>query len=164
MKKVILILMFGVWIGACQTSVEDKKTEKPNPQMLLQAQNVEIAKKVYEHFNKHDWQKMAELFVENADFKDPSLGLDIVKQTRKQIVAKYQELEKAFPDLHDEIVNIYPSGDKSVIVEFISTGTAPDKSKLKVPICDIFVIENGLITKNYTYYDNPDSSSESSKK
>ncbi|WP_262892331.1 hypothetical protein ACN9ML_07985 [Dyadobacter endophyticus] len=41
-----------------------------------------------------------------------------------------------------------------MIVEFISTGTAPDKSKFTLPICTIFTIENGNITQDFTYYDN----------
>jgi len=49
---------------------------------------------------------------------------------------------------------MYSSGDKHVIVEFISTGTAPDNSKFELPICTIFTIENKKITKDFTYYDN----------
>jgi ketosteroid isomerase-like protein len=97
---------------------------------------------------------MANMYTETADFKDPSLGQGIVKQTREQIVKKYEELSQAFPDVKDEVVSIYPSGDKHIIVEFISTGTAPDSSKFELPICTIFTFENGLIIKDFTYYDN----------
>ena len=41
-----------------------------------------------------------------------------------------------------------------MIVEFISTGTAEDGSQFELPICTIFTIENGKITKDFTYYDN----------
>lgn len=61
-----------------------------------------------------------------------------------------------FPDLKDEIKTIYVSGNNNVIVEFVSTGTAPDNSKFELPICTIFTIENGKITKDFTYYDNFD--------
>ena len=77
-----------------------------------------------------------------------------MKQTRQQIIDKYSELNKVFPDLHDEVIQTYPSGDKHIIVEFISTGTAPDNSKFELPICTIMTIENGIITKDFTYYDN----------
>ncbi|MCC9135486.1 nuclear transport factor 2 family protein [Pontibacter silvestris] len=108
----------------------------------------------FEHFNNHDWATMSSMYSENADFKDPSLGQGIVKQSRELIVKKYEELSQIFPDIRDEVVNIYPSGDKHVVVEFISTGTAPDSSSFELPICTIFTIENGLITKDFTYYDN----------
>lgn len=31
---------------------------------------------------------------------------------------------------------------------------APDNSKFTLPICTVFTIENGLITQDFTYYDN----------
>ncbi len=63
-------------------------------------------------------------------------------------------MNQLFPDIRDEIIAIYPSGDKNVIVEFISTGTGPDGSMFALPVCTIFTIENGMITKDYIYYDN----------
>jgi hypothetical protein len=116
--------------------------------------NEKLVKQYFEHFNSHEWAKMANMYTETADFKDPSLGKGIVKQTRKQIIEKYATLNNIFPDLHDKIIQIYPSGDKHIIVEFVSSGTAPDSSKLELPICTIFTIENGLITKDFTYFDN----------
>ena len=121
--------------------------------MEVQEENVLIAKNVYKYFNKHAWEKMAELYADPADFKDPSFGQGIVKQTRQQIAEKYKEMEEMSQDIHDEIVQIYPSGDKHVIVEFISSGTAPNGEKWVLPICTIFSIENGQITKDFTYYD-----------
>ncbi|RXM43880.1 hypothetical protein BOW57_11230 [Flavobacterium sp. YO64] len=117
-------------------------------------QNEKVVKQYFEYFNSHNWKKMAEMYTETADFKDPSLGQGIVKQTRKQIQEKYAALNEVFPDLKDNIVQIYPSGEKHIIVEFVSTGTAPDNSKFELPICTIFTIENGMITKDFTYFDN----------
>ena len=59
-----------------------------------------------------------------------------------------------FPDVQDSVVAVYPSGKNNVIVEFISKGTNPDKTKFELPICTIFTIENDKITKDYTYFDN----------
>jgi len=89
-----------------------------------------------------------------ATFKDPSLGAGVVKQSREDFVKKYSELSDTFPDLKDTVVSIYPSGANTVIVEFVSSGTAPDGSKFELPICTIFEIESGQITKDFTYYDN----------
>ena len=61
---------------------------------------------------------------------------------------------QVFPNLKDEIVSIYPAGDKHIVVEFVSSGTAADSSKFELPICTIFTIENGVITKYFTYFDN----------
>lgn len=116
--------------------------------------NKELVLRYFSVFNQHDWKELSALYAEPALFKDPVYGVDSVKQTRKNIEQKYGELGNSVINLKDSILNIYPSGDKQVIVEFISTGILPDSSKLYLPICTVFTIENNLITKDYTYYDN----------
>jgi len=121
--------------------------------MNAENENIAIVRKMYEHFNEHHWENMAALYAETADFKDPSFGQDIVQQTREQTAQKYREMGEIFPDLYDEIIAIYPSGEQHVIVEFVSSATTPDGNKWTLPICTIFSIENGLIAKDFTYYD-----------
>ncbi len=118
------------------------------------ADNEKIIQTYFDYFNQHEWEKMAALYSDTADFKDPSLGTEIVKQTRQQIIDKYSQLNQVFPDLCDEVVEVYISGDQHIIVEFISTGTAADGSVFALPICTIFTIEHGSITKDFSYYDN----------
>ncbi len=117
-------------------------------------ENEKLVAQYFEHFNNHEWTKMANMYTESADFKDPSLGKGIVKQTRQQIIKKYSELNEVFPDLQDKVIQVYPSGEKHIVVEFVSSGTAPDNSKFELPICTVFTIEKGLITKDFTYFDN----------
>ena len=121
---------------------------------MTTTENEKLVKQYFEYFNNHEWTKMANMYSEMAEFKDPSLGQGIVKQTRQQIIEKYTELNKVFPDLHDQIVQMYASGDKHIVIEFVSTGTALDNSKFELPICTILTIENGIITKDFTYFDN----------
>ena len=143
MKKTILLILI-IFISCNQSKTKDRETTS----------NEKLIKQYFEHFNNHDWKKMADFYVENAEFKDPSFGVGIVKQTRQQIIEKYSKLNVVFPDLHDKIIQMYPSSENHIIVEFVSSGTAPDNSKFELPICTIFTIENGLITKDYTYFDN----------
>lgn len=142
MKKLIslgfAILVFSSCVNSNTSAIDNEK----------------IVQQYYVYFNQHQWQKMAQMYSEKALFKDPSLGPGTVVQTRQQIAQKYTELASLFPDVHDSIVAIYPSSDKHIVVEFISTGTAPEQSKFSLPICTIFTIENGQITKDFTYYDN----------
>lgn len=149
MKRLTFLLLASMFLFSCanknQPAAQAETGTNPNEALI---------KQYFEHFNKHDWAKMAAMYTDTADFKDPSLGKGIVKQSREQTIKKYSELQQMFPDVKDSIVNIYPAGDKTIVVEFISTGTAPDKSKFELPICTIFTIENGLITKDYTYFDN----------
>jgi hypothetical protein len=142
--KTLFFLAISIAVFSCNAP---KQEEKENP-------NEKLVKQYYQHFNSHDWVKMANMYADSADFKDPSLGQGIVKQTRKQTIDKYSALNTVFPNIKDELVNIYPSDSNHIIVEFLSTGTAADKSTFKLPICTIFTIQNGLITKDFTYYDN----------
>jgi ketosteroid isomerase-like protein len=144
MKNLLIPFLLFLSLYSCTT--QNKKD--------MTADNEKLIKQYFDHFNNHDWVKMASLYADPADFRDPSLGQEIVKQTRAQTVKKYEELSAAFKDIRDSITAIYPSGEKHIIVEFVSSGTAPDGSKFTLPICTIFTIENGLITKDYTYYDN----------
>ncbi|SHM86587.1 nuclear transport factor 2 family protein [Flavobacterium saccharophilum] len=146
MRKLLTLMVAVFIIISCNNQKQSK--------VIDTSKNEKIIKQYFEYFNSHNWKKMAEMYTESADFKDPSLGKGIVKQTRKQTEDKYAELNEIFPDLHDKIIQIYPSGENHIVVEFISTGTAPDNSKLELPICTIFTIENGLITKDFTYFDN----------
>jgi ketosteroid isomerase-like protein len=111
-------------------------------------------KQYFEHFNNHEWQKMADMYVDDAEFKDPSVGTEIFTMTKPEIVAKYSELGEIFPDLKNNVIETYLSGDKNIIVEFVTVGTAPDNSKMELPICTIFTIENDKITKDFSYFDN----------
>ncbi len=143
MKNVIAIFVIVFVLNGCSTKQRGNTNEK-------------LVKQYFEYFNKHDWNKMAGMYADTADFKDPTLGTGIVKQTRKQTIEKYTELNKIFPDIKDEIILIYPSGEQHIIVEFKSSGKAADNSTFELPICTIFTIENGLITKDFTYFDNFD--------
>lgn len=145
MKKLTTILLATILFISCNQT----KAKKMEP-----STNEELVKTYFEHFNKHDWSAMANMYSETADFKDPSLGIGIVKQTRQQTIEKYAELNKVFPDLKDTVIAAYPSGKNHIIVEFISSGTALDNSKFELPICTIFTIENGKITKDFSYFDN----------
>lgn len=145
MKTITTLILSAILLVSCT---------KQNPESLPSTENEKIVKQYFDHFNKHDWKKVAEMYTPVADFKDPSLGQGIVKQTRQQIIEKYSGFGELFPDLKAEVVQIYPSENNHIVVEFTTTGTAPDSSKFVLPICTVFTIENGQIAKDFSYYDN----------
>jgi ketosteroid isomerase-like protein len=142
-KKFFLFCLISTLIS-CSEKTENKVQSNTNEALIRQ---------YFDHFNKHEWVKMANFYTDSADFKDPTLGKGIVKQTREQTAKKYGELSEIFKDIRDDIEHVYPSGDKHIIVEFISKGTASDGSKFELPICTIFTIEHGKITQDFTYFD-----------
>ncbi|MEE9431467.1 MAG: nuclear transport factor 2 family protein [Melioribacteraceae bacterium] len=143
MKTIFILIFVATLFSSCG---QNQKTNN--------AKNVELVNQYFDHFNKHNWEKMAAMYSETAEFKDPSLGQGIVKQTREEIAKKYSELSEIFPDIKDKIIETYPSGEDHIIIEFVSSGTAPDGSKFELPICTIFEFENGKIIKDYSYFDN----------
>lgn len=147
MSKLTLFLLGGCLFFSCKTSV-DKSTSGNAPEG-----NKAIVDTYFRYFNNHEWQKMADLYSEAPEMKDPSLGTSNITMTKADIVKKYQELHKAIPDVQDRILSTYITGD-NVIVEFVSSGTVPDSTRFELPICTIFEIKNGKITKDLTYYDN----------
>jgi len=146
MKIISIALLAGIVLVGC--SAKEKETEQ---------QNQEIAKSMFEAFSRHDWKAMAEHYADSAHFLDPSLGKEYVHQSHGQIITKYGEMENVFPDIRDEIVGMYSSGDK-VIVEFVSTGTAitdkGEQTSFRLPISSVLTIHDGKIVRDATYYDN----------
>lgn len=145
MKKLLTLISIMLTLIACNNSGDKTTAISENQKVIIQ---------YFDHFNKHEWEEMANLYSETAEFKDPSLGNGIIVQTRQDIIDKYSELNGIFPDIQDQLIQIYPSGEKHIIVEFVSTGTAADNSKFELPVCTVFTIENGLITKDFSYFDN----------
>ena len=145
MKTIYLFLL--MLLGACNSSV---RMNNPTTTADYEA----FFQEFFGHFNNHDWESMANMYTEVAEFKDPALGIGSFERSRAATIAHYTELSQLIPDVRDSVLQIYPSGDKNVIVEFISTGTAPDGTTFTLPLCAIMQIENGLITKDYVYYDN----------
>ncbi|MFM7851529.1 MAG: nuclear transport factor 2 family protein [Flammeovirgaceae bacterium] len=115
-------------------------------------QNEKLAQEMFAAFNRHDWKGMAEYYADTAEFLDPSYGTEFVKKTRTETISKYAEMEKMFPNVHDEVVTIFSRGDK-VAIEFISTGSA-NGEKFKLPISTVLTIVNNKIVRDATYYNN----------
>ncbi len=145
------LIIFCAVLTTALISCDNQKTKEKTTSAT---ENVKLVSQYFEHFNNHEWVKMTKMYADTTDFKDPSLGQGIVKQTRQQTIDKYSQLSKIFPNLHDQVVQIYPSCDSHIIVEFVSSGTAADGTKFELPICTILTVENGLITKDFTYFDN----------
>ncbi len=151
-----LIILSCISIATFSSCKNERTKEEPAPSPASSVGNNPegVARLLFERFNQHDWEGMAALYTDTAEFKDPSLGKGIVKQTRAETIKKYKELNGFFPDIRDSVVAMYSSGDKYVTVEFISTGKGLDGTVLELPICTVITVEKGFISKDFTYYDN----------
>jgi steroid delta-isomerase-like uncharacterized protein len=116
------------------------------------ASNEDYARKIFEAFNAHDWQKMVSYYADDAVFEDPSFPEPVTD--KQQIARHHAEMGAYFPDIFDDIKGVYSSGDK-VIVEFVSTGTSVKGEKFSLPICTVLTFRNGKVVHDATYYDQP---------
>ncbi|MBC9910062.1 nuclear transport factor 2 family protein [Chitinophaga varians] len=127
---------------------------QPGGKISLSNPHVQVVKEMFTAFNEHDWEKMAACYADSAQFLDPEYGPEMVTLSPSSLTKKYQELHRLFPDVHDEIRDIY--GDKHhIIVEFVSSATGQDGKKWHLPICVVFTVENGKIIQDRTYYNKP---------
>lgn len=125
---------------------------QPGGRSSLTNPNIQVVNGMFAAFNEHDWQKMASYYADSALFLDPAYGHEPVTLARRQMIEKYQELHKMFPDVQDEVKEIY--ADKNhIIVEFVSSTTGQDGKKWQLPLCVVFTIEHGKIISDRTYYD-----------
>lgn len=147
MKNVIISILIVILGLSCQSPQNNSKDDETTA-------NQKTIEQYFKYFNTHDWTALAKMYVDSAEFKDPSFGKEIVKQSYTQIIEKYTQLHNMFPDIHDQVICIYPSNKNHMVVEFVSSGTGLDQQKFELPICTIFKIENGKIIADYTYYDN----------
>jgi len=157
MKRYFLYACVFVFISGYLACTEEKnKSAQPTERSTIaeDSTNIKIALQLFDHFNKHDWQSYASLYSDSAKFLDPSFGKNEIVQSRVQTIQKYSELQKIIPDVNDNLRSVNVAGQNTVIVEFISTGTLPDKNKLYLPICTILKIEGGKIIEDHTYFDN----------
>ncbi|MCZ2480401.1 nuclear transport factor 2 family protein [Aquirufa nivalisilvae] len=143
MKQIFALLVVSLFFVSCQSSSSN-----------IEEKNKELIEKYFTLFNQHDWKALSEMYVDSAAFKDPTSGMKVIRKTKAQFVQEYTGLQQQFPDVHDQVLSIYPSGEKHVTVEFVSTGTRADQKKFELPIVVIFRIENGKIVQDFTYYVN----------
>lgn len=154
MRHLFILPVLSITLLTACKNEPAKKDPAPAAATTVSSNPEGVARLMFERFNQHDWEGMAALYTDTAEFKDPSFGKGVVKQTRAETVKKYKDLNVMFTNFRDSVTAMYPSGDKHVTVEFISKGTAPDGTVFELPICTILTIENGFITKDFTYYDN----------
>lgn len=115
-------------------------------------ENLRVARELFRYFNAHDWNTMASCYSDSAKFLDPSLGADWVSLSHAGIVRKYSDLERAIPDVQDDIVELL-AVENGVVVQFVSSGHAADSTTFRLPICSVLTIAQGKIIRDATYYD-----------
>ncbi len=143
------VLALVMFVTACQEKTPSNVKSEPLSQV-----DPAKGRALFEAFNAHNWQKMADLYAPDAVFLDPALGAEPVHQSKDSIVAKYTALQSICPDITDSLVGVWACDTNKLVAEFVSKGTFPDGSSMRLPIVSILTFRNGLIVSDRTYYDN----------
>jgi hypothetical protein len=138
MKNILLFFLCLTCVACISTNSSEIENEK-------------TIQKLFESFNQHNWQAMADCYADTATFLDPSLGVEFVRLTKADIVKKYADMEKQIPDIRDSVL-VLIAKENQVWVEFISKGKLNDTTQIYIPIATHFTLENGKVIKDNTYY------------
>ena len=115
----LLVLLLCLAFG-CQNKAEKAELEKFRAQAKLEAQNIEVIKKLFAELGKRNAGILYELYAPDSKYYFPSRISTPI--SRDDEVAQAKMFFAALPDLTDEVVDIFSIKDR-VIARIIARGT-----------------------------------------
>ena len=125
-------------------------------------ENLNIARKTYELFNKNDYNSFIKLFTENPSILSVPGNQKFVG--KEGIKKSFNGWKKAFSDARVDIKNMI-ANDEYVVTEFNGSGThdgvfetpmgkiSPTRKKVNLPCVEILKLKNGKIDSVKQYFD-----------
>jgi ketosteroid isomerase-like protein len=102
-------------------------------------------------FKERDVNAIAALYAPNAITTSPGFCAD--RTGRDAVKTTYSDLFRVYANIQDEVTSMVVDGNH-VAVQFIAHARKPDGSALfDVRIANFLTVENGLITRDDTYFD-----------
>jgi steroid delta-isomerase-like uncharacterized protein len=130
--------------------------------MAQQDENASIARKLYDDFNRRDFDSIAAAVANDSEFV--VVGSDM-RFRGPDGVRQYDRMwADAFPDGRVEIDNVIAAGDQ-VVVEFTGRGTQTGMLRspggdipatgrsVTLHLCDVYTIRDGTVRGGRTYFD-----------
>ncbi len=116
--------------------------------------NIETVQRLYDLFNKRQWQEIAALYTDEAFFLDNRQD-SFVTRNKEDIPTIYEALERKYPGVKEKILYIEESGDL-VYVQFLTSGKSKSGGYWQQVAWTIFTVENRKITKVASYFNHPE--------
>jgi steroid delta-isomerase-like uncharacterized protein len=129
---------------------------------MTSLENLEIARKLYDDFNRHDFDAMATKCDDSVKYTDMVTGHTY--EGSGGFCHSSQRWTDAFPDGRADIVNQIASGDM-VVTEFVTHGTherpletrggaiSPSHKQAELSCCEVLRFRDGKIVMGRLYYD-----------
>lgn len=160
MKKahIIILILFLVAVSKQYSYCQDKTTAHMKENISFNLTPKQVALKWIEAYNSHNPDSAASLYDEKVTNIQLPWGKSV--QGREAMRSTYQNVFRAFPDIHIEALNIIEEGSW-VVVEWNFSGTmkgpfaghSPNNNKFNMRGCEIFQIVDGKILIQHGYWD-----------
>jgi steroid delta-isomerase-like uncharacterized protein len=120
---------------------------------------IEVVKRYFDAWNRHDADAIAALFVEGGTYSNPIAGQGLTGQATADFA---KGLFTAFPDASFEIVSIGDTGGGLVATQWLARGTntgpladgsPPTGRPLTVPGASFTQVEGDKIRSEHAYHD-----------
>ncbi len=116
--------------------------------------NLETVKRMYELFNKRQWQEIASLYTEQAAFLTNNQD-SFITHSKDEIPSIFEAFERKYPGIQEKILYIEESGDL-VYVQFLTSGKTKSGKPWQQIAWTIFTVENRKIARVASYYNRPE--------
>jgi hypothetical protein len=131
---VLWVLVLGSLLTSCRQT-------DPTTLEQIQYHNSQLVKQLQRCLNQQNRAGLSQLFAEQVRCKDQTTHFEEMILPRQQVLTFYQPPDDAPPFL--EITQLYPANGHQVVAEARLRG--------KGAVCLIYTIEQGKITRQYTY-------------
>ena len=156
MKKLLIIIPLALilcFMVGCQDKEAMAELEAMKAQAALEEQNIALVKRMYEAWNKRDFEAYKEVVAPEYLWYFPSISTE--PMTREQTIEFGKMISIAFPDFSYSIEELFAAGDK-VMSLFIFRGTHEGEFEgipatgNKVEFSGVMInrIENGKIVED----------------
>lgn len=116
--------------------------------------NIETVQRMYDLFNKRQWQEIASLYKDHTSVLDNRQDSFITRK-REEIPTLLRAFERMYPGIKEKILYIEASGDL-VYVQFLTSGRTKSGKPWQQIAWTIFTVENKKIAKVASYFNRPE--------
>jgi steroid delta-isomerase-like uncharacterized protein len=147
--SLVLLLCFAF---GCQNKAEKAELENAKAQAEIEAQNIEVIKKLFAELGKRNAEIIYELYAPDSKYYFPSRISTPI--SRDDEIAQAKMFFAALPDLTEEVVDIFAIKDR-VIARIIAHGThladmegiPPTGNKVEISALLIFRLKDGKVVE-----------------
>ena len=155
---VVSLLLLLCFVFGCQNKAEKAELENLRAQAMLEGQNKAVVNRMWEAWNKGDFEAFKEVVAPEYVFYTPSRNTK--PMSREETIEMGKAIHKGFPDVDFSIEELIAGEDK-VVSRYIMRGThqgewagiPPTGKKIEISGIIVHRIENGKVVEDREEWD-----------